>query len=188
MVTKEAAILKLNRGYERDDAFAHLRAHSRFVPGDGPLDARVMLIGEAPGRTENAEGRPFVGRAGALLDRMLEEYGGVRREHVYVTNVVKYRPPGNRDPLPDEVAAARSYLGAELVAIEPRVVVLVGRFAYQLVFGDDVSISRDHGQERTRRGRAYLPTFHPAAALYNPLLLEDLRKDFSVLRRLILES
>src|SRR5882757_8539088 len=92
-MSKEAAMLKLNRSYERDGAFAHLRAHSRFVPGDGPLDARVMLIGEAPGRTENAEGRPFVGRAGALLDRMLEEYGGVRREYVYVTNIVKYRPP-----------------------------------------------------------------------------------------------
>lgn len=187
-MNKQHEIAKMNRNYERDGAFAHLRAHSRFVPGDGPLGAKVMLIGEAPGRVENAEGRPFVGRAGALLDRMLEEYGGVRREYVYVTNIVKYRPPGNRDPLPEEVLAARSYLGRELVAIDPGVVVLVGKFAYQLVFGEEASISRDHGKERERRGRMYLPTYHPAAVLYNTLLLEDLRKDFSVLRRLILEA
>lgn len=187
-MSKEMKLAQINRHYQKDVAFAHLRERSRFIPGHGPINARVMLIGEAPGRNEDVEGVPFVGRSGALLDRMLEEYAGVLRADCYVTNVLKYRPPGNRDPELDEIVAARPHIGAELVAIDARVNVLVGRFAYQLVFGSGVSITADHGQEQKLKGRLYLPVYHPAIALYNPLMLEDLRKDFAALRRLVMEA
>lgn len=186
-MNKTVSIAELNKRYMRDAAFAHLRTGSNFVPGDGPLSARVMIIGEAPGRTEDAEGRPFIGRAGAVLERMLEEYAGIQRNQCYITNVLKFRPPGNRDPEEEEASAARGYLAEELMIIEPAITVLCGKFAYQLVFPDG-QMSVEHGKERYKRGRLYLPTYHPAVALYNSLMLEDLRKDFSTLQRLLLAA
>lgn len=172
----------INRQYTRDPAFAHLREEgSHFVPGEGPFDAPVLVIGEAPGRQEDQERRPFAGRSGGVLNRLLEIYGGIAREACYVTNVLKYRPPGNRDPEPDEVAASKPYVAREVVYIEPTVIVLVGRFALQLVFPDE-TISIAHGKPREYRGRMYLPTYHPAVALYNKAMVNDLRKDFAMLQ------
>lgn len=186
MATKDERLAAMNRAYQRDPAFSHLRVNSKFVTGNGPANAKVLVLGEAPGRTEDMEGVPFVGRAGALLNRMLSEYAGVERQRAYVTNVLKYRPPHNRDPEPEEVFAARRYIGQEIVTIGAQVNVLCGRFAYQLVFGGEASITADHGKERELKGRLYLPVYHPAVALYNPLMLEDLRKDFAALKRVLL--
>lgn len=178
---------ELNSRYRRDAAFSHLReTGSYFVPGDGPINARVVVVGEAPGRQENLERRPFAGRSGGVLDRMLSEYAGIRRDQCYVTNVLKYRPPDNRDPDEEEIAAGRWYVGQEVVAIGAGIVVLVGRVAYTMVFPEG-SISRDHGKAVDHKGRVYLPTYHPAVALYNPLMIDELRKDFSALRALLVD-
>ena len=173
---------ELNRAYARDPAFGHLREEgSRFVPGEGPLDAEVIVIGEAPGQHEDQERRPFCGRSGGMLNRLLSGYVGIPREQCYVTNVLKYRPPGNRDPEPEEIAASRSYVAREVKAIQPFVTLLVGRFALQLVFpGETISLA--HGVPREYRGRMYLPTYHPAVALYNREMIDILRKDFRMLQ------
>lgn len=185
---KREALDEVNRAYRRSPQFGHLREEgSRFVAGFGPVDARVVVIGEAPGRQEDAERMPFVGRSGSVLDRMLGEYGGIGRDQCYVTNVVKYRPPGNRDPEPDEIAASKPYVGQEIVIVGAPIIVLVGRISFGMVFPGH-SISSEHGQVREHKGRKYLPTYHPAVALYNRLMIEDLRKDFAALSRLLVEE
>ena len=178
----------LNRAYIKDPAFGHLREEgSHFVPGEGPLNAAVIVIGEAPGRQEDQERRPFCGRSGGVLNRLLELYGGIKREKCYVTNVLKYRPPGNRDPEPDEILASKSYVGREILAIEPDVIMLVGRFALQLVFPTE-TITIAHGRPREHKGRIYLPTYHPAVALYDSSMVDLLRKDFAMLPIAIAQS
>jgi len=160
------------------------------VPGEGPIDAKVMLIGEAPGRHEDAQGRPFVGAAGKLLTELLEMIG-LRRSNVYITNLLKCRPPGNRDPLPDEVEACSPYLDRQVELIRPRVIVTLGRHSTKYVL--------ERGGLRVRgisqvRGRVFslelnglvvrvVPTYHPAAALYNPKVRGILERDFEVVRR-----
>ncbi len=159
----------------------------RAVPGEGNLEARVMLVGEAPGEREDEEGRPFVGQAGRLLNEVLSGLG-VDRGEIYITNVVKCRPPNNRDPEDAEVEACRPYLERQIQIVAPRVVVALGRHSARLLLG--------YGGVRFRgimqvRGRTYrvrisgvdvevVPTIHPAAALYNPrnrpMLVEDLRR------------
>ena len=134
-----------------------------MVPGEGNPDAEVMLVGEAPGASEDEQGRPFVGRAGKLLDELLAE-AGLEREDVYITNVVKARPPGNRDPKRDEVAHHMPWLEAELALVQPRLVVPLGRHALAH-FTDDAKISEVHGTEMDERGRSLFPMYHPAAAL-----------------------
>lgn len=148
----------------------------RFVPATGPLDADVVLVGEAPGANEVEEGEPFVGRAGQVLDDILGDIG-VDRAELYITNVVKIRPPDNRDPTADEIAAWTPVLDAELDRVDPETVVPMGNFAAQELVGTDTGISRIHGRAYTRGGRTVLPTFHPAATLYNPDTRPLLRKD-----------
>ena len=149
-----------------------------MVPGEGDPDADVMLVGEAPGANEDEQGRPFVGRAGKLLDELLAE-AGLEREQVYITNVVKARPPRNRDPKAGEVAHHMPWLEAELALVQPRLVIPLGRHALEH-FADDVKISEVHGTEMTERGRALFPLYHPAAALrgqgLRATLFEDARK------------
>ena len=145
------------------------------VPGDGSSTAAVMFIGEGPGKNEDEQGLPFVGRAGKLLDALLAEVP-LRREDVYITNVVKCRPPGNRDPEPDEVAACMPYLMAQIEMIDPRVIVTLGRHS-MLRFYPEGKISNDHGRIIRIGPRVLLPVYHPAAALRNPKLNETLRED-----------
>jgi DNA polymerase len=148
-----------------------------MVPGEGNSLAQVMLIGEAPGATEDEQGRPFVGRAGKLLDEVLAE-AGLARADVYITNVFKARPPQNRDPTPDEVAHHMAWLEAELAFVRPQLVVPLGRHA--LAHFTKAKISEVHGQELTERGRTLFPLYHPAAALRSTKLkatmFEDARK------------
>lgn len=146
------------------------------VPGEGQPNAEVMFIGEGPGFYENEQGRPFVGAAGKFLDELLQR-AHLQREKVFITNVVKCRPPGNRDPLPEELAACNGYLERQIEAINPIVIVTLGRFSMAKFMGN-VRISDVHGQSRWVNGRLVVAMFHPAAALHQPSLKNAVLDDF----------
>jgi len=151
------------------------------VFGNGNADADLMFVGEAPGANEDRQGLPFVGQAGKLLDTLLGEIG-LSRPDVFVANVLKCRPPGNRDPHPAEIEACQEYLLRQVELIEPRVICTLGNFATKLLRGDPTGITRLHGREEVRaigrRAVRLYPIFHPAAALYTPRMLEVLEADF----------
>jgi DNA polymerase len=158
------------------------------VFGSGNADADLMFVGEAPGKNEDEQGLPFVGQAGKLLDRLLGEIG-LTRADVFVANVLKCRPPGNRDPHPEEIEACEDYLMRQVDLIEPRVICTLGNFATKLLRGDPTGITRLHGREELRvignRAVRLYPIFHPAAALYTPANVEVLRTDFARLPELL---
>jgi uracil-DNA glycosylase family 4 len=158
------------------------------VFGSGHADADLMFVGEAPGANEDQQGLPFVGQAGRLLDTLLGEIGLTRAE-VFVCNTLKCRPPGNRDPLPQEIDSCQDYLFRQLELIEPKVVCTLGNFATKLLRGDTTGITRLHGRDELRQigprvVRLY-PLFHPAAALYTPAMLATLREDFGRIPELL---
>ena len=157
---------------------------TKVVFGEGDPQADVMVVGEAPGQDEDRTGRPFVGRAGRLLDLLLMT-AGFERERVYICNVLKCRPPGNRNPLPDEVEACSPYLLKQVELVRPKVIVAFGTFAAQTLLGTDVSIGRLHGRLHQYRGIPLVPTYHPAALLRNPgwvrAVWEDLQRVRGVL-------
>ncbi len=161
---------------------------TKAVFGAGNADADLMFVGEAPGAEEDRQGLPFVGRAGQLLNRMLEEIGLVR-DDVFIANVLKSRPPGNRDPQPMEIQACEPYLWEQVRLIEPRVVCTLGNFATKLLSGSPTGITRVRGapQVRDLGGRTVflLPLFHPAAALRTPAVKETLRGDFATIPDLL---
>jgi uracil-DNA glycosylase len=152
------------------------------VPGSGPCPADIMIVGEAPGFNEDAQGKPFVGQAGKLLDTLLAGID-LRREDVYITNVLKCRPPQNRDPMPNEVDACAPYLNGQLKLVEPKVVIVLGRHALERLLPGHGPISRVHGQMVERGGIKYVAVYHPAAALHNGSLVDDLQADFLSVRR-----
>jgi DNA polymerase len=157
------------------------QTRTNVVFGAGDADADLMFVGEAPGRHEDEQGLPFVGQAGKLLDKLLGEIG-MARDQVFVMNVLKCRPPGNRDPQPTEIEACRDFLDRQIELIEPKVICTLGNFSTKLLRADNTGISRLHGQEEVRvigpRAVRLYPLFHPAAALYTPSTLETLRADF----------
>ncbi|MFX1602841.1 MAG: uracil-DNA glycosylase [Promethearchaeota archaeon] len=150
------------------------------VPGEGSIDARVMFVGEAPGVKEDESGRPFVGRSGNLLTGMIAEIG-LSRDEVFITSVLKSRPPGNRTPRKSEIEACRPYLHRQIDIIGPRTVVLLGGVAVSSVIGP-CKISEAHGQIYHIEGRKFLITYHPAAALRFPKVRDTMRKDLSTLK------
>jgi DNA polymerase len=158
------------------------------VFGAGNADANLMFVGEAPGANEDKQGLPFVGQAGKLLDTLLEEIG-LQREDVFIANVLRCRPPGNRDPRPEEIANCSEYLLRTVELIEPRVICTLGNFSTKLLRDDPTGITRVHGQPEVRaigrRAVRLYPIYHPAAALYTPRMLETLREDFSRLPALL---
>ena len=154
---------------------------TQAVPGYGPVTARVMAVGEAPGETEDREGKPFIGAAGQLLTRLLGEVGLDRRD-IYITNTLKCRPPGNRDPEPAEVDACSHFLDEQVAMLRPDVILVLGRHALARLLPTAGSISRLHGQRLQRDDRAYVPLYHPAAALYNAGLLQTLQDDMRRVR------
>jgi uracil-DNA glycosylase family 4 len=164
------------------------KGRTQVVFGVGNPRAGLMFIGEGPGYHEDKQGEPFVGAAGQLLTRLLSEIG-LRREDVYICNVVKCRPPGNRDPLPDEIEACRPYLVGQLENIRPRVIVTLGNFATRVILDRQVSISRVRGQRFTIDGRTVIPTFHPAAVLHGGgeagSQMQALRQDFRSIREVL---
>jgi len=156
---------------------------TQLVFGEGSLNAKLVFIGEAPGKNEDLQGKPFVGAAGKFLNEMLETIG-LKREDVYITNIVKYRPPENRDPLPEEKEAFLPYLQAQLDAIQPLLVVTLGRHSMNC-FLPDLQISKVHGQPKRYQGHVYLPLYHPAAALYNGAMRQTLINDFATIPQIM---
>lgn len=151
------------------------QGRTKSVPGEGPQDAEIMFIGEAPGFHEDQQGRPFVGAAGRFLEELLESIG-LTRADVFIANVIKCRPPGNRDPLPDEIKACKPFLDRQLELIQPKLVVTLGRFSMARAF-PKARISRIHGQPRKIGGVLYYPMYHPAAALHQPSLRSIIKED-----------
>jgi DNA polymerase len=159
------------------------RSRTNAVPGEGNPDARVMLIGEGPGFYEDKEGKPFVGASGKFLTELLEN-AGLKREDVFITNVVKCRPPGNRDPLPDEIQACAPYLERQITLIDPDVIVTLGRFSMSRFFPGE-RISKIHGQPKTVGERLVVPMYHPAAALHQGALKATIQEDFDKLPKFL---
>lgn len=152
---------------------------TQMVFGEGNPDSEIVFIGEAPGKNEDLQGKPFVGAAGKFLNEMLEMIG-MKRSDVYITNIVKYRPPNNRDPLPEEKSEFLPYLQAQLDTIKPVLTVTLGRHSLNC-FLPDLQIGRVHGQPKRYQGRVFLPLFHPAAALYNGGMRQTLIDDFALI-------
>lgn len=161
------------------------RSGNNGVPGEGNPDARILIIGEAPGWHEDKQGKPFVGNSGKFLTELLET-AGLKRDEVFITNVVKHRPPGNRDPLPDEIMACSVYLERQIAAIDPDVIVTLGRFSMAKYFPGE-KISKIHGEAKEVGGRFVVPMYHPAAALHNGSLRSTIEEDFQKLPRLLAE-
>lgn len=151
------------------------RSRTSAVPGEGPEHAAIMFIGESPGFHEDQQGRPFVGAAGQFLEKLLASIN-LSREDVFITNVVKCRPPNNRDPMSDELAACRPYLSEQIELIQPKLIVTLGRFSMQLAFSG-VTISRVHGIAKKVGDIVYFPMFHPAAALHQSRYRSHIEKD-----------
>lgn len=176
--SKQEKLDKLKAKIISDDLCSDLASQAtQLVFGDGNLDADLVFIGEAPGKNEDIQGKPFVGAAGKFLEEMLKTIG-MKRADVYITNIVKYRPPNNRDPLPEEKAAFLPVLQAQLDIIQPKLVVTLGRHSMNCLL-PDLQISKVHGQPKRYKNRVILPLFHPAAALYNGGMRQTLIDDFA---------
>ncbi|HEU0085886.1 MAG TPA: uracil-DNA glycosylase [Candidatus Paceibacterota bacterium] len=172
-----------------EECICELKATAtQAVYGYGNPDAEIVFIGEAPGKSEDKVGKPFVGRAGKFLDEMLEEIK-LKREDIYITNIVKYRPPENRDPLPTEKSACREWLLGELAIVSPKLIVFLGRHAMHNFFPEE-EISKSHGRLIVRRFAGietshFYPLYHPAAALYNGSMRETLMEDFKRIPKIL---
>jgi uracil-DNA glycosylase family 4 len=160
------------------------KTRKNVVPGEGDPNARLVFVGEAPGEDEDIQGRPFVGRAGKLLDQLIERVG-LRRDEVYICNVLKCRPPNNRDPEPDEIAACKGYLTAQLNLIKPKIICTLGRHAYNTLFGVDEKITRIRGKLTTYHGTMLLPTFHPSYLLRNQTKINEAWEDMEKLKDIL---
>lgn len=157
---------------------------TQLVFGDGNPDAEIVFIGEAPGKNEDQQGLPFVGAAGKFLDELLASIGLVRKD-IYITNIVKYRPPENRDPYPDEKADFMPFLQAQLDVIKPKLVVTLGRHSMECFLPPTYKISAIHGQPKRLHGWVFLPLFHPAAALYNGSMRQTIIDDFARIPKIL---
>lgn len=175
---KEEALKRLAEILARDTTLP-LCGSANLVFGEGRADAQVLFIGEAPGENEDKEKRPFVGRAGQLLRKSIRDLGWDERA-VYITNIVKRRPPGNRDPNEEELAAYGPYLARQIDIIDPKAIVTLGRFS-MAYFVPDAKITRDQGKVLSGRGRTIIPILHPAAALRAPAMLADFERTFAAL-------
>ena len=162
------------------------QARMHTVPGDGTLNADIMIIGEGPGAEEDKQGLPFVGAAGKLLDQMLDTIG-LTREQVYISNIVKCRPPANRVPKPDEVAACIGYLEKQIEMVNPKIIVLLGATALNNWFSKDMRITKVRGQWFEKQGRHVIATFHPAALLRDPRKKPDSFDDFLSIKQKLSE-
>lgn len=182
-MTKEEKLKELRKRLEADKSLPLIKGATQLVFGEGNPHTDIYFLGEAPGYWEDLKGRPFVGSAGKLLDEALGQIG-IKREDVYISNVVRFRPPNNRDPFPEELAAFAPYVDEEIEIINPKMIVTLGRFSMGK-FLPDVLISRVHGKifKVNWKGieRVVIPMFHPAAALRREDIMEEFKKDFQVL-------
>ncbi|MGB2580083.1 MAG: uracil-DNA glycosylase [Minisyncoccia bacterium] len=186
-MTKQEELQKLQAKWLQECTCGLRKTAAQGVPGDGNANAQIVFIGEAPGSKEDKEGRPFVGSAGKFLDEMLESIK-MKREDIYITNIVKYRPPENRDPTAREIADCAKWLEDEIKLIDPLLIVFLGRHSMNHFFPKE-KISAVHGVllkgDHFGMVRNFLPLYHPAAALYNGSLRETLKKDFKKIPRII---
>ena len=183
MLTVVKEVDKINREIEQCKKCQRYRERKNTVPGAGNFQADTMFVGEAPGKKEDEQGKPFIGAAGKILSGLLESIN-LERSDVFITNVVKCRPPKNRDPLPEEVVFCRDFLDRQIEIIKPKVIVLLGRHAMDR-FLPGQKISLDHGKPKEIDGRVYFPIYHPAATIYNRKLFVDLEKDFKKIAKII---
>jgi DNA polymerase len=163
---------------------ALVASRTQVVAGDGNPDAEIMFVGEAPGYYEDRQGKPFVGAAGKLLDRLLEEIG-MQRSDVFIANIIKCRPPDNRNPRPEEIEACKPYLMTQIELIRPKVICTLGNFSTQALLGKKVGITKVRGQAFEQGNYFVVPMLHPAAALHRESLLEAVKEDFHNLRRFL---
>ncbi|MBI4308258.1 MAG: uracil-DNA glycosylase [Chloroflexi bacterium] len=180
------ALNALHQECARCTACGLAKARTNVVPGEGPASAHVLFIGEGPGYHEDKQARPFVGAAGQLLTHLIE-VAGLKRSDVYITNVVKCRPPNNREPLPGEIEACRQWLDRQMDIIRPRIIVTLGRFSLARFLPKE-SVSKVHGAPRRYNGVMILPMLHPAAALYQQSLRKTLEDDFKKLPALLAQA
>lgn len=183
------ALINLRKAVSSCKKCSLYKTKTNDVFGIGPSDAKIMFIGEAPGKKEDIEGKPFVGNAGKILDQMLEE-NEISRKEVFITNILKHRPPANRDPEPEEIKACIEHLINQIKIINPQLIVLLGRHALNRFF-PDMRISEVHGRvfikklEPKKTKQKFLALYHPAAAIYNQSLKNTLSKDFKEIKKLI---
>ncbi|GIK66049.1 MAG: uracil-DNA glycosylase [Chloroflexota bacterium] len=161
------------------------KSRTKAVPGDGPVNAEIMFVGEAPGFHEDQQGLPFVGASGKYLEQLLELIGLTRKD-VFITNIVRCRPPQNRDPERLEIETCEPYLDQQIALIQPRIIATLGRYSMAKFFPDG-KISKIHGVPKKEDGRIYYPLFHPAAVLRNPALREPMEEDFKRMKKLLEE-
>ncbi|RLD79959.1 MAG: uracil-DNA glycosylase, partial [Bacteroidetes bacterium] len=166
----------------RDEALACtkcplVQSRNKLVFGDGSPDANIFMIGEGPGYDENEQGRPFVGKSGILLDKILAACGFNRHQHVYIGNIVKCRPPGNRNPSAAEAAACLPYLHSQIELIKPKIIILMGAVALRYMIGDELRITKVRGQWIEKDNNLFIPVYHPSALLRNPDLKRDTWED-----------
>jgi uracil-DNA glycosylase family 4 len=174
--------------HERIRACTRCKLHAgrtNAVPGEGPARAEVLFIGEGPGFHEDKQGRPFVGAAGKFLEELLDSIS-LKREDVFITNVVKCRPPANRDPETDEIEACQGYLDQQIELLRPKMVITLGRFSMARYF-PNAKISKIHGQPKKMDGVIYYPMYHPAAALHQPSLRRTVQEDMKRIPQLLAE-
>ena len=186
-MSKQENLDKLQAKIVKDNICPELAIQAtQLVFGAGSPDAEIVFVGEAPGKNEDIKGEPFVGAAGKFLNEMLESIN-LKRDDVYITNIVKYRPPNNRDPLPEEKAAFLPYLNEQMRIIGPKLIITLGRHSMDVLL-PGLKISQVHGEPKSYNGQVYLPLFHPAAALYNggkrQTLLDDFAKIPNILEKI----
>lgn len=189
-MSKQELLDNLKARMEADKALPLRTGATQLVFGEGNPDTQIYFLGEAPGYYEDREGRPFVGQAGKLLDQLIEGIG-FRRGDVYISNVVRFRPPANRDPDPDEIAAFAPYVDEEIKIIDPKVIVTLGRFSMNK-FLPDARISSVHGRvfklDWKGKGRVVMPMYHPAAALRSTAILSAIKGDFHLIKKALSED
>jgi len=186
-MTKFEGLHKLKDEMEKDDSLPLKKSANKLVFGSGNTEAKILLVGEGPGRNEDLQGLPFVGQAGKLLDKLLD-LAGLERKKVFITNIVHHRPPENRDPLPNEIEAYGKYLDKIIEIIKPKIIITLGRFS-MAKFLPEVFISSVHGKKFDiavdGRPTAVIPMYHPAASLRNGNILEAEKQDFIKLKEMI---
>jgi DNA polymerase len=181
---KTEALTELNAAWSEKDLPLKAVA-TQAVPGEGNPDSDIVFVGEGPGKSEDEQGRPFVGAAGKFLAELLASIG-LKREDVYIANMIKHRPPNNRDPLPDELAAYSPWLDEQIAILKPKLIVTLGRYSMAHFLGAGLSISKIHGQpKRNAKGQVVMPMFHPAAALYRGDLRPTLKADFAKIPKVL---
>ncbi len=181
-----SALSDINQEIARCELCAIARTRTRAVPGEGPEDAEIMFVGEAPGWHEDQQGRPFVGPAGKYLEQLLALID-LKREQVFIANVIKTRPPENRDPLPSEIANCRPWLERQIEIIRPRMIITLGRYSMAMFFPGK-TISKIHGTAQKREGVIYFAMYHPAAALHQQSLRQAIETDMRKIPALLAEA